>query len=133
MVAAIEQQSPILESCGRMWRVHRSAARFPLMSDQDLIALAMDLRKSGQRLPVIVEGDLVLDGRNRLRACDLAKMEPRIQQWDGQGSQVALIASLNGPRRHLNESQRALLAAELMRDLEEEIEERLKSRRDRRL
>ena len=47
----------------------------------------------------------MLDGRNRLRACRAAGVEPRFETWDGQGSALELVVSLNLRRRHLNESQ----------------------------
>jgi len=51
--------------------------------------------------------------RNRLRACRAAGVEPRFETWDGRGAVAELIVSLNLKRRHLNESQRAMLAAKL--------------------
>ena len=42
-----------------------------------------------------------------------AGVEPKFQEWNGKGSLVAFVVSLNLHRRHLNESQRALVAARI--------------------
>ena len=42
-----------------------------------------------------------------------AGVTPRFQEGNGQGSLVAFIVSLNFQRRHLDESQRARVAAKL--------------------
>lgn len=56
----------------------------------------------------------LLDGRARLRACAELGLEPRIVEWDGQGgTEEAFIIARNLRRRHLSESQRALIGAQL--------------------
>ncbi len=42
-----------------------------------------------------------------------AGVEPRFQEWDGQGSLVAFVVSLNLHRRHLDTNQRAMVAARI--------------------
>jgi hypothetical protein len=56
-----------------------------------------------------------LDGRNRYRACELAELdlEPDdITQYEGDDA-LGFVVSKNLRRRHLNESQRAAIAAEI--------------------
>ena len=53
----------------------------------------------------------MLDGRNRLRACEELGIAPPTETYDGDP--VAYVVSLNIARRHLNESQRGLVAAKL--------------------
>ncbi len=51
-------------------------------------------------------------------------MEPRFVEWEGEGSLAELALSLNLRRRHLNESQRALVAARLAKLREKEAVKR---------
>ena len=51
---------------------------------------------------MIHEG-LILDGRNRYRACEAAGIEPRFREFDGDDP----LASLNVHRRSLSESRSA--------------------------
>lgn len=56
--------------------------------------------------------DRILDGRNRWRACQLLGIEPYIEIYDGDDP-LAFVVSLNLHRRHLDESQRAVVAARI--------------------
>jgi hypothetical protein len=58
----------------------------------------------------VQEGHQLIDGRNRLKACKLAGVEPRFQKLDGTDP-VAFIYSANINRRDLTKSQRAMLIA----------------------
>lgn len=93
--------------------VHAAADIFPLMSDADLAALVEDIRENGQREPIIVHGHLILDGRNRHRACLQLGIKPKLKEWDEVGTAAAYVISANLRRRHLNESQRAMIATRL--------------------
>jgi hypothetical protein len=101
------------EVCG--YRVHPAAAAFPRCTDAELRALADDIAKHGQRHDIVQHPDgSILDGVNRLRACKAASCGPRISKWDGKpGDEVAYVISQNLARRHLNESQRGIIASQL--------------------
>ena len=87
---------------------------FPLMADRDLDRLATDIKEHGLRVPIVLHPDgRILDGRNRFRACVRAGVEPRFETWRARGSVVAYVLSLNLHRRHLDESQRAMVAARI--------------------
>lgn len=91
--------------------VHPAAQLFPMMPDAELEALADDIRKNGLNNPIVHDGDVLFDGRNREKACELAGVAPRYQQWDGEGgSPVSFILSQNLARRHLTSGQRAIIA-----------------------
>jgi len=54
--------------------------------------------------------ELILDGRNREIACERAGVPPLYASYDGSDP-VAYVLSKNVLRRHLNESQRDMVAA----------------------
>jgi len=96
------------------FNVHPACAAFPLIEGDPLAALVADIKKNGLLEPVIIDGDELLDGRNRLRACALSGVPPRYQQWNNRHpSKTAWIVSVNLTRRHLDASQRAMLALDL--------------------
>jgi len=94
---------------------HPVAEIFPLMADAELEALAADIGENGLREPVWLHSDgRLIDGRNRYLACQKAGVTPATREWDGdEGQLVSFIVSLNLHRRHLNESQRAVVAAKI--------------------
>jgi hypothetical protein len=56
----------------------------------------------------------IVDGRNRFNACKALEIKPEFREWDGEGRSIAsFVVSLNLHRRHLNESQRGMVAARL--------------------
>lgn len=90
---------------------HPAADLFPLMQGDEFNDLVEDIREHGQREAVVTYRGQLLDGRNRVRACEALNMVPITREWDGQGSAVALVISLNVRRRHLTAAQRAVVAA----------------------
>lgn len=90
--------------------VHPIAALFPMMPEDDLAALVDDIKENGLRQPLMIDASgQLLDGRNRMKACELAGVEPRFETYDGDP--VALIWSLNDRRRHMSKGARAMVAA----------------------
>jgi hypothetical protein len=103
------------------------------MSESEFEQLKSDIRKNGQLQPIILFGDLIVDGRNRWNAIEdlnksrgkAPKIQPLYQQWRGEcGSPVAYAWSVNGPRRNLEKSQLAAIAVEMLPILEKEAKER---------
>jgi ParB-like chromosome segregation protein Spo0J len=92
--------------------VHPAAELFPLMQGVEFAALVADIAEHGQHDPVVLtpSGQL-LDGRNRWRACAQAGVTPvtrveRSEPW-------AYVISTNVHRRHLSDSQRAMIGARI--------------------
>jgi ParB-like chromosome segregation protein Spo0J len=91
---------------------HPLADAFPLLEGGERTDLATDIRENGLREPIVLYEGRVLDGRNRLRACIEAGVQPCFVTYGGNDP-VAYIVSLNLRRRHLDASQRAMIAARL--------------------
>lgn len=96
------------------YQIHPAAELFPMMNDAELRDLSRDIKANGLVEPITLHSDgSILDGRNRYRACQLADVEPTFTTWNGTGSPVVFVVSLNLHRRHLDESQRGMVAARL--------------------
>ena len=92
---------------------HPAADLFPMMDAAAHEELKADIAKHGQRRPVIFIGNQVLDGRNRLKACNELGIEPKREEAPADVDPFEFVLSLNLHRRHLTESQRAMVAAKL--------------------
>lgn len=95
--------------------VHPYADRWPMRPADEIEEMAESIRSRRQRLPIVLtpEGVLV-DGRNRLRACELSGVTPWFEVDDTLTTEdeiTAYIWDANGDRRNLSKGQRAMLAA----------------------
>ena len=93
-------------------RVHPAADIFPAMNDADYAALKADIKVNGLHEPLWIYDGMLLDGRNRLRACQELGIEPDTRDYTGDNP-VGFVVSLNVHRRHLDTSQRAMIAAKI--------------------
>ena len=89
-------------------KFHPLADLFPLMEGEEFDALVADIKANGLQEPVVVHEDMILDGRNRFMACEAAGVEPTFVPFLGENP-LAFVISTNLRRRHLNESQRAMV------------------------
>ena len=91
---------------------HEVANLFPLMVDGELADLAADIKNNGLHNAIWTYQGKIVDGRNRYKACQLAGVEPRYQEWGGgtHAELVAFVVGLNVKRRHLTPSQLAVLS-----------------------
>jgi N6-adenosine-specific RNA methylase IME4 len=94
---------------------HPLANLFPLIEGAEFDELVADIKAHGLREEIVVWQGKVLDGRNRYRACLAAGVEPRLGYFRPElhGDPLAYVISKNLKRRHLNESQRAMVAAKI--------------------
>lgn len=103
---------------------HPICELFPPMSGDEFSELTEDIAKHGQRETIKTYQGQIIDGRHRWNACTVLGLAPRFEEWDGRGSMVAYVVSLNLRRRHLTTSQRGMVGAKLLPHLEQEAQER---------
>lgn len=96
------------------YEYHPFAEIFPIDEGPNLWALAEDIKANGQQEPAMLFEGKLLDGRRRELACIRAEVELRVDQFCGNEDEaLAYVISKNLHRRHLNENQRALVAAKI--------------------
>ena len=91
---------------------HEYAGLFPMLPDAELERLAADIAENGLQTPITTLDGKILDGRNRFRACEIAGVDPTMEEYQG-GDPLAFVISHNLHRRHLTESQRGMVAAKM--------------------
>ncbi len=94
-------------------QVHPVANIFPMMSAQEYEGLKEDIRLHGQREHITVWHGLLVDGRNRLRACKELGIEPEIGELMDETDPVQYALSQNLHRRHLSTAQRSMVGTKL--------------------
>lgn len=97
-------------------KLHPLAELFPPQSPTARQALKDDIATNGQRVPIIInrKGE-VLDGRHRWEICLELEIEPLLTEVDcSEDELLSTIVSLNLHRRHLSQSQQALVAAKFI-------------------
>ena len=98
------------------YKPHKVAEMFPMLPEdgEQFRNLMQSIEDSGQLEPITLDGDVIIDGRNRLRCCQKLGIEPITQQWEDLGLDVDQddwVFDRNANRRHLTEDQYAALQA----------------------
>ena len=91
---------------------HPLANLFPLLEGREFEEVVEDVRVHGVREPIWIYEEQILEGRNRYRAAAAAGVTCPMRPYEGDDP-LAFVISLNLKRRHLSESQRALVAAKV--------------------
>lgn len=95
-----------------MYQAHPLAELLPAMSEDQYLALKSDIQTQGQYESIKLLDGIILDGRNRFRACTELGIQVKTEQWTGTDARQYVV-SVNLKRRHLSANQRALAAASL--------------------
>lgn len=111
----INTTEPVSQLVDQDIEIHDAAYLFPEMQEQEFAELKQDIGRNGLQMPILLYRGKVVDGRHRLRACTELGIVPRFEEMlaanDAAVNQA--VVSINLHRRHLTESQRALVAARL--------------------
>jgi hypothetical protein len=104
------------ESRRSTWLVHPAAELFPLLPDAELAELAEDIRIRGLVEAVWLyddpeRGTVLLDGRNRARACEITGVPVQTRTYTGTDP-IGFSIAQNLKRRHLTTGQKAAVAYE---------------------
>jgi ParB-like chromosome segregation protein Spo0J len=108
-------------------KYHEAANIFPLMDENELRTLAEDIGLRGQLVPIELYDGMIIDGRNRWAACQFAGIEPLTVEVNPKDP-VAYVLSLNLHRRHLDETQRAMVGGRAKGVYERQAKERLNTK-----
>jgi N6-adenosine-specific RNA methylase IME4 len=109
---ASSSQAQAPQTCEHALPFHPLADIFPLLEGAAFDELVADIHVHGIREPIWLYEGKILDGRNRYRAAVVAGVQCPTRVYEGDNP-IAFVISLNLKRRHLNESQRAMVAAKL--------------------
>lgn len=74
------------------------AALFPQLPPEELTQLARDIKERGLLEPIILHKGLILDGRNRYRACQITDVKPRIEEFDAKAAKRSPEEFVNKPQ-----------------------------------
>lgn len=99
------------------YTVHPVADLFPLLEEEEMEALATDIKENGLIHPILILGRKLIEGRNRFLACKKAEIEPRFKELRGEPTEqdiIKRIISSNLKRRHMTVGQRAMIAQSMI-------------------
>jgi ParB-like chromosome segregation protein Spo0J len=101
----------------RLLTSHPLAELMPAMAEDEFLALVADIKQHGVREPVVIFENMILDGRHRLKACDLLGVDPQTpREFTGTEEEArAFVISANLHRRNLKGEQKRELIATLVR------------------
>lgn len=94
--------------------IHPYANLFPPMSEAEFQGLKADIKENGQQEDIAFWRGQLVDGRHRLRACQELGIQYEAVDWEcDEDTILARVIGKNLHRRHLTESQRAIIAGRL--------------------
>ncbi len=98
---------------------HPLADIIPVMTEEDYVRLRDDVQQVGVRDPITLYEGRIVDDRHRARVCEELEMDIPTQEFEGTEEEILdFVISKNLARRHLGESQRALVAAQVAEELQ---------------
>jgi hypothetical protein len=107
---------------------HPAAERWPMLDKKRHQELVEDIKQNGQRESIALCDGMILDGRNRYKACCELGLIPKTKEFTG--NPWAYSWSLNGARRDVSDLQRAAIKYQLDQDSDEWQAKQEASRKD---
>ena len=96
------------------WKFTLMPNFIPGMTPEEFADLKQDILEHGQLEPIMLFQHQILDGRHRWSVCQQLGLRCKYDTFKGSELQaLEYVISLNVKRRHLNESQRAIIAADV--------------------
>ena len=92
--------------------LHDLCKLFPPMPEDQFNSLIDSIRDHGLLTPIMLHEGKILDGRHRYKACINLGIEPSFEEYEGDDA-LGYVIALNLSRRHLDESQRAMIGARI--------------------
>jgi hypothetical protein len=131
----VEEEDDVAERIGG-YRAHSAARAFPLMRGKRFDDLVESISTHGLITPIVVCGEVLLDGRNRMRAIESLhergqEIAIQVDHREAMGweAEVAYIKAVNSDRRHLSDDQNAQSVAMLLSMMEREAKKRQQASR----
>ena len=93
--------------------VHPAAAAFRMHSEEELETLVASIAANGLFDPIMLDadGEMLVDGRNRLKACRRAGVEPSFERLPPGVDPREYVIAHNIARRDLTKGQKAIALA----------------------
>ena len=101
---------------GKQYFRHALSQVFPVANNEEFALLKSSIKEVGLLEPILIARDsdtMVIDGWNRLRACQEDNLEATFKTVDADADLYSVTIALNIARRHLTASQKALIAGQL--------------------
>ncbi len=91
--------------------IHPFADMFPMLPESEHVELRESIRANGLRNAIVTTPDgLVIDGRNRWKACKELGLDPDIEVYEGDDI-AEYVIDCNSTRRHMSTGARAMATA----------------------
>lgn len=85
---------------------HPLSEYFPMLPPEEYEQLKASIKDHGLREAIVLLDGMILDGRNRYKACLEAEVEPRFEEYQGSNGALDFIVDMNMRRRHLEAGQK---------------------------
>lgn len=98
------------------YKFHKLCNAFPEMGEEEFNELCLSIEISGQREPIVLFGNEILDGKHRYKACDKLGIRPTFRHFDIRKDGMSLVQFVwdrNQTRRNMTPSERAAVAVTL--------------------